>query len=475
MSIGKKFDDLSFHKTNLIIFLVGFIIAIIGFLISPTEVQMANGNVIQNSDFKNLLMSIGCSIIASSLVSFLAQKYMVKKDEFVEMISKWGIAAIFKTREEANTLEIEKCIGEMSKNLDIIGFGLDGFRNSKKKIIEEKLKKNKDIKIRIITLNPKSEFVKKREKDEGKNEGSISKSILDLKDWIEKIHLLNKDNICIKYYDTLPLDSFLKVDYTIFVGPYEYGKISSQSITYMFEKGGQGFDYYSNYFDDLWNNDQLCSTTFSQSVEKAHECMHPTKIKFCENLLTDGLNNYYSSYNKINNVIVSKEIKKAKHIKFVEIYSDKQIKQYFNVLEDVLSNKDSTLEVFLIDTERQNTGCYNYLNNKFKMGNNLNGRVESASGVYIDTSGLISELRRLKKKVGSGKGTITVYYSDYVPQYSTTIIDNIAYVVLYQTSPGRSSDIPAFKIIKDTDSKFYDFIINDIENLKKLSRREVIE
>ncbi len=50
-----------------------------------------------------------------------------------------------------------------------------------------------------------------------------------------------------------PLDLYFRVDNHVFIGPYLYGKTSQQTITYEFGKGGNGYTYYTKYFEDLWN------------------------------------------------------------------------------------------------------------------------------------------------------------------------------------------------------------------------------
>ena len=67
-------------------------------------------------------------------------------------------------------------------------------------------------------------------------------------------------------YSTMTLDFYWRVDDYLYVGPYWYGVESQQTITYKFLDGGKGFTQYSDYFEELWNNDGLCKT-LTKAVE----------------------------------------------------------------------------------------------------------------------------------------------------------------------------------------------------------------
>ena len=56
----------------------------------------------------------------------------------------------------------------------------------------------------------------------------------------------------------MTLDFYWRVDDVIYIGPYWYGVESQQTITYKYLAGGKGFTQYSEYFETLWNNTDLC-------------------------------------------------------------------------------------------------------------------------------------------------------------------------------------------------------------------------
>ena len=113
--------------------------------------------------------------------------------------------------------------------------------------------------VRLLAMNPNSVFAKQRAIEENVHPDSIRDSIFKLVKWVNKLNKQsNKGQIEIKYYNAMTLDFYWRIDDDLYVGPYMYDIVSQQTITAKFSKGGKGFDLYSRYFDDLWNDDNLC-------------------------------------------------------------------------------------------------------------------------------------------------------------------------------------------------------------------------
>jgi hypothetical protein len=149
------------------------------------------------------------------------------------------------------------CLRESKEQIDIIAFGLKGFRETQSYIVEDKVRNG--LRLRILTIDPQSVFLIQREVDEGEVKGQIKNTILQLTDWVEKIKKIspNPGNIELKYYDTLPLDFYFRVDRNLFLGPYMYARSSQQTFSYEFEYGGAGFEYWSIYFERIWTDAQF--------------------------------------------------------------------------------------------------------------------------------------------------------------------------------------------------------------------------
>lgn len=244
--INKKLERMNAGLINTIVFCIGLLIVAISFI------------PFANPDIKNILISVGCSLLASASVSYLTSKYLVRINRIKELIEYWGIFAIYETRQEMNR-STDTAFETLENRLDIIAWGLKSFRDGKTKIVQEKVKRG--LKLRILAPDPESIFVKQREIAENEVPGQIRKTIIDLGGWIDELKLLstNSENVQIKYYDKLPEDFYFRVDDSIFIGPYLYGKSSQQTISYEFKGPSHGFTYYNDYFEKLWADDDFCA------------------------------------------------------------------------------------------------------------------------------------------------------------------------------------------------------------------------
>lgn len=245
----QKIENVNTTLINIIAFGLGIILILIAM------VSDGNENIAQ------ICLSIGTSLIASSIVVFLSSRYLVNQNNITEMIQEWKITGIFKTRADMNKssnfyLEYNK------NNLDIVAFGLKSFRDSKKEIIKEKI--NRGMRIRILTLSPNSQFLKEREKVEKEIEGQIRNTIIQLGTWVEDLqqNQLYEGQVQIRYYDSIPIDFYFGLDEVVFVGPYMYGIQSQQTISYEFKRGGVGFNYYNEYFNKLWDSNEFCKERY---------------------------------------------------------------------------------------------------------------------------------------------------------------------------------------------------------------------
>lgn len=168
-------------------------------------------------------------------------------------VDKLGLKNIYTLRSEAHDNYAE--IGFAKKTCDIIAFGLHNLRTNIGDMVEKSVKKG--LKIRILTMQPDSALVKLRESQEGVD-GNIRNTILELLIWINELKksvpkdMVADDMIQVKFYDSLPLEFYCKIDEKIYVGPYMAGKQSGDIITYEYGVGSIR-DMYINYFNNLWN------------------------------------------------------------------------------------------------------------------------------------------------------------------------------------------------------------------------------
>ena len=145
------------------------------------------------------------------------------------------------------------------QQLDGIAFGLRSFRTMRKIDVLECL--NNGMNVRFLVMNPTGPFITQREREENAKAGTIAESIEALVEWAKDLNNLSRNGkITMKYYDSMTLDFYWRIDDVVYVGPYLLSSESQATITYKFEKGGRGFALYSNYFEELWDNTTFCHT-----------------------------------------------------------------------------------------------------------------------------------------------------------------------------------------------------------------------
>jgi hypothetical protein len=192
----------------------------------------------------------------------LRTKLKTWKENIIPQCNNWKIKEIFERRNEANSY-MNKLWNHPIHSLDIIAFGLKMFRDAQTRIVKEKVRKG--LIIRILTPNPESSFIKQREKDERQVEGSIKQTILDLEKWIKDLKGIspNEENVQLKFYNSLPLDFYWRQGNYLFVGPYLYGMISAVNVTYEYPQNSKGYEFYIDYFNNLWNDDDFCKNDYN--------------------------------------------------------------------------------------------------------------------------------------------------------------------------------------------------------------------
>jgi len=250
--IHSKLERTNATLINHVVFWVGLCFVLLGFFIKPI-------------DWRNVFISVGCSLVASSVASFLTSKYLVRISRVKKIVEYWGLESIYPTRQEMNQSTDNAFIG-MESNLDIIAWGLKSFRDAKDSLIKTKVQSG--LKIRIIAPHPDSVYVAQREHDEKEVHGQIRQTILHLGSWVDELKSMSPDaaNVQIKYYNSLPEDFYFRVDDYIFIGPYRYGISSQQTISYEFKGPSNGFRDYSEYFEKLWNDSAFCTVDCNQEA-----------------------------------------------------------------------------------------------------------------------------------------------------------------------------------------------------------------
>ena len=233
-----RLEELTARQLNLVTLLAGAVVTLTGLLVS--------------GDWRTVLISIGASVIASAVVVWLSSRYLFIESRTKEIIDAWRLNAIYRTRAEMN-LRADACLASCDTRLDIAAFGLKSFRDTQSNLIRNRLKRG--IRLRILAPDPASVFVAQRERDEKEVGGQIRNTICQLIEWCNELRSCapQPENVQVRLYDALPVDFYFRVDDTVFLGPYMHGRSSQQSFSMEFLPGGIGFEYWSKYFEELWD------------------------------------------------------------------------------------------------------------------------------------------------------------------------------------------------------------------------------
>lgn len=227
----------SSHLTNIIAGLLGLLLISISISMGVEKTLSV------------VLLSIGTSIFASAIVSYLNSKYIIQQSNAIQMIEHWGIDKIFEARAEINgeTNELLK----NTKKLEICAMGLKGFRDAQSRLIEKRIMEG--MSLRILTIDPNSDVLQMIDQTEGVGAGSTKATIESLISWIYELkkRQIRANQIEIKIYDHYPYDFYFCMDGIVFTGPYQ-SKTSQQTITYKFLANTLGASIFNNYFESLW-------------------------------------------------------------------------------------------------------------------------------------------------------------------------------------------------------------------------------
>ena len=233
--------------------LFNILIALLGVILILMGVFIFEGN---DSPWETVFVSIGTSLLAGAVVSYMSSIYVLKRLEEKEIADQWGLRQICSTRSSMNEI-IQNRLESKTNHLDIIAYGLKSLRDSKTKLIKAKVKNGTEI--RIITVRPDCNLLNQKDIDESKVDGSTKKSIQELCRWVNELKRIPNAKVTIKFCNALPTEVYFRVDDYIFTGPYQIGRESQHTITQEYQNPGEGFLYYKEYFDQLWDNVDFCA------------------------------------------------------------------------------------------------------------------------------------------------------------------------------------------------------------------------
>jgi len=237
---------------KMIIILINIIIIICG------------GSLLLSFPNNQNLLNIGAGLLASGIVAIFYLIYpQIDLERDYLRFRKMGLLEVYPRRDQSK--EYENLLKKAEKFIDVLGLGLNQFREDNEAIIKEKALQG--VEIRLLVIDPKSPVTAVRSYQENDLAGEMIKiPIQKLKRYVNEVNesIENEKKgkkIQIKYYNAVSSTMIFRIDNVMFVGPYFHKIPSRTTITFKIENDTEIFNQYSRHFNDLWN-DKECKLDF---------------------------------------------------------------------------------------------------------------------------------------------------------------------------------------------------------------------
>lgn len=233
------------------LFIIGLLINVIAYILKV------------DSSIKTVLYSTGSAFIACTLVLFVVLRQLLDLSDIKTLIEKWGLNAIYRTKKE-----VYKVADKLKKNteweLDCFLYTPEQVKWLGDKVLSKKV--SKELRIRVLTINPESPLIARLEQDMHCMKGDIKAAVLEIEKVLEKLKSQTgkPEFIQCKYYNQVPLDYYLKADTVILTAPYYPAIENDDILTYEYQRNSLGYEYFKSYFEKLWNNEMLCKYDFNE-------------------------------------------------------------------------------------------------------------------------------------------------------------------------------------------------------------------
>jgi len=237
---------------KMIIILINIIIIICG------------GSLLLSFPNNQNLLNIGAGLLASGIVAIFYLIYpQIDLERDYLRFRKMGLLEVYPRRDQSK--EYENLLKKAEKNIDVLGLGLNQFREDNEAIIKEKALQG--VEIRLLVIDPKSPVTAVRSYQENDLAGEMIKiPIQKLNNYVTEVNKIidkskNGKKIQIKYYNAVSSTMIFRIDNVMFVGPYFHKIPSRTTITFKIEHDTEIFNQYYRHFDELWN-DKECTIDF---------------------------------------------------------------------------------------------------------------------------------------------------------------------------------------------------------------------
>lgn len=209
---------------------------------------------------KLTLFGVGTSLVAAGITGWVVYTYVKSTEQFataISIVAKFGILNVFSGRSVKIREEYDGRMRYFKKQVDILGFGLNSFRQDNLSFIPVWKQQGS---IRILLIDPEFpnedfSFANQRDREENDPLGTISRQVRQFASEAGKY--IQKGRFEIRLYKCLPMLNIYRIDDEILWGPYLIKESSRNTPTFLVRSGGEIFERIVRHFETIWNDDQL--------------------------------------------------------------------------------------------------------------------------------------------------------------------------------------------------------------------------
>ena len=194
---------------------------------------------------QTIFLSIGTSLLASAIVSWLSSEYLIENERVKRVIENWQLSNLYQTKADMNEGESNKALEECSGSIDIVAEGMHNFLSVKGLVLR-----------RMLDQRAKDESLTGK-----RGHTDTAGQVMELLHWVEQTRQeVQGCDISIRFHSSYPAYSYLKIDSKVFVSPNLWLLPSQQSIAFSFFEEGIGGKYFEQYFEQLWSSEFVHET-----------------------------------------------------------------------------------------------------------------------------------------------------------------------------------------------------------------------
>jgi hypothetical protein len=198
--------------------------------------------------------AIGTSLIATGAAGSVIYLYLSRTDrarDAIDTLNRFGLATVYDRRAAQIRNEYAIRLDQARSAIDILGFGLKDFRRDYISTLGALASRAP---IRILLIDPFSEFSSMRDREENQTVGTIQSEVLEfIAQFKARYTPTSHPNLSVRLYTSLPLVNIFRIDDEIFWGPYLAGQASGNTITLRVTRG-LIFEQLMGHFNELWSN-----------------------------------------------------------------------------------------------------------------------------------------------------------------------------------------------------------------------------